>query len=101
MMLEDCSDAAYDRCTSAGRFSSSPSWMAHRDVVKSIFSVKLSMDKLLHARQEAAQLLSVSLRKIDDLIATRKLKTVRVGRRNFVAHAELARFAQNGTRKRS
>jgi len=59
------------------------------------------MEKLLHPRLEVATLLSVSLRKIDELIATKKLKTVRVGRRNLVAHSELTRFAQSGTRKKS
>jgi len=58
------------------------------------------MEKFMYARLEAAQLLSVSLRKIDELIATRKLKTVRVGRRNLVAHAELARFVKQGARRR-
>ena len=57
------------------------------------------MEKLLHPRLEVATLLSVSLRKIDELIATKKLKTVRVGRRNLVAHSELTRFAQSGTHK--
>ncbi len=57
------------------------------------------MEKILHARMEVAQLLSVSLRKIDELIATKKLKTVRVGRRNMVAHSELTRFARTGTGK--
>ena len=59
------------------------------------------MEKLLHPRLEVATLLSVSLRKIDELIATKKLKTVRVGRRNLVAHSELTRFAQSRTRKKS
>jgi len=59
------------------------------------------MEKLLHPRLEAAQLLSVSLRKIDELIATKKLKTIRVGRRNMVAHSELTRFALKGTRNKS
>jgi excisionase family DNA binding protein len=59
------------------------------------------MEKILHPRLEVAQLLSVSLRKIDELIATKKLKTVRVGRRNLVTHAELTRFAQQGTCKKS
>lgn len=57
------------------------------------------MEKLLHARQEAAQLLSISLRKIDLLIASKALKTVRVGRRNLVARSELERFARTGTGK--
>jgi excisionase family DNA binding protein len=55
------------------------------------------MEKILHARQEAAQLLSVSLRKIDNLISTKVLKTVRVGRRNMIARSELQRFARQGT----
>ncbi len=57
------------------------------------------MDKLMYARLEAAQLLSLSLRKIDELIAKKKLKTIRVGRRNLVPHSELLRFACGGTRK--
>jgi excisionase family DNA binding protein len=56
------------------------------------------MEKLLHPRQEAAQLLSISLRKIDLLISSKALKTVRVGRRNLVARSELERFARKGTR---
>ena len=70
------------------------------NVVKSKF-VELSMEKLLHPRQEAAQLLSVSLRKVDLLIASKALKTVRVGRRNLVAHSELERFARTGTSGKS
>jgi excisionase family DNA binding protein len=62
-----------------------------------IQSLELSMEKLLHPRQEAAQMLSVSLRKIDLLISSKALKTVRVGRRNLVAHSELERFARTGT----
>jgi excisionase family DNA binding protein len=57
------------------------------------------MEKLLYARLEAAQALAISLRKVDELIATRALKTVRVGKRNMVTRAELERFARNGTRK--
>jgi excisionase family DNA binding protein len=58
------------------------------------------MEKLLHPRQEVAQLLSLSLRKIDELIAKKQLKTVRVGRRNLVRRSELMRFAEKGTRKK-
>jgi excisionase family DNA binding protein len=71
--------------------------MACRNVVKSKVVELSSMEKLLHPRQEAAQLLSVSLRKIDLLISSKALKTVRVGRRNLVAHSELERFARTGT----
>ena len=56
------------------------------------------MQKLLYARLEAAQAVSISLRKIDELISTRSLKTVRVGKRNMVTRAELERFARSGTR---
>ena len=59
------------------------------------------MEKLLHPRQEVAQLLSLSLRKIDELIAKKQLKTVRVGRRNLVAYAELTRFVKQGARKKA
>jgi excisionase family DNA binding protein len=63
------------------------------------FPAGVFMEKILHPRMEVAQLLSLSLRKVDELIATKKLKTVRVGRRNLVAHSELARFALKGTHK--
>jgi excisionase family DNA binding protein len=59
------------------------------------FPQVLFVGKILHARMEAVQLLSVSLRKIDELIATKKLKAIRVGRRNLVAHSELTRFARS------
>lgn len=59
------------------------------------------MEKLLHPRLEVAQLLSLSVRKVDELIATKKLKTVRIGRRNLVAHSELTRFVLKGTRNKS
>jgi excisionase family DNA binding protein len=58
------------------------------------------MQKLMYARLEAAQLLSLSLRKIDELIAAKQLKSVRVGRRNLVPHSELTRFARNGTSRK-
>ena len=57
------------------------------------------MQKLLFARLEAAQALGISLRKVDELISTKALKTVRVGKRNMVTRSELERFARSGTRK--
>jgi excisionase family DNA binding protein len=59
------------------------------------------MEKLLHPRQEVAALLSVSLRMVDQLIKAGQLKTVRVGRRNLVAHTELGRFVKQGTSNKS
>jgi len=57
------------------------------------------MQKLLFARLEAAQALGLSLRKIDQLISAKSLKTVRVGKRNMVPRTELERFARIGTHK--
>jgi excisionase family DNA binding protein len=57
------------------------------------------MQKLLYARLEAAQALSISLRKLDELISTKLLKSVRVGKRNMIAHSELERFARIGVQQ--
>ena len=74
--------------------------MARRFVLQFKFPAGVFMEKFLYARLEAAQLLSCSLRKIDDLISQKVLETVRVGRRNYIARTELQRFAQSGTRKK-
>ena len=71
--------------------------MARRFVFQFEFPAGVFMEKFLYARLEAAQLLSCSLRKIDDLISQKVLETVRVGRRNYIARTELQRFAQQGT----
>jgi excisionase family DNA binding protein len=55
------------------------------------------MEKLLYARLEAAQALGLSLRTIDQLIARKSLKIIRVGSRSMITRAELERFARNGT----
>jgi excisionase family DNA binding protein len=52
------------------------------------------MEPLLHARQEAARLLSISIRKLDLLIRQKSLKTVKIGRRTLIPHYELKRFAK-------
>jgi excisionase family DNA binding protein len=59
----------------------------------------VEMQKLLFARAEAALALGISLRKLDDLISRKSLRTVRIGKRNMFARAELERFARSGTRK--
>lgn len=53
--------------------------------------------KLLHSRTDAAYSLSISLRKLDVLIAERKIKIVRIGRRAFVPDSEIVRIARRGT----
>lgn len=54
-------------------------------------------EKLLHSKKNAAQLISVCTRTVDNLIAAKKLKTVRIGRRCLIRHADLLRFIQRGT----
>ncbi len=55
------------------------------------------MNRLLYPRLEAAQLLSISLRKIDMLIAHNEIKTIRIGKRRLIAYTELEKFARRGT----
>jgi excisionase family DNA binding protein len=50
-------------------------------------------EKLLVSRGEAAQLLSISQRGLDYLIANRKLPTRRIGGRVLVPVADLRRYA--------
>jgi excisionase family DNA binding protein len=56
--------------------------------------VQVDMDRILHPRRDAADLLSISLRKLDRLILQRNIKTVRIGRRRLVPDDELRKFAQ-------
>jgi excisionase family DNA binding protein len=49
---------------------------------------------LLHSKREAARILGVSIRTLHSLIAEKQLRTVRIGRRVLVAHAELMRFCE-------
>jgi excisionase family DNA binding protein len=50
-------------------------------------------DRLLVSRGEAAQLLSISQRSLDYLIANRKLPTRRIGGRVLVPVADLRKYA--------
>jgi excisionase family DNA binding protein len=49
--------------------------------------------RLLYDRREAARQLSISVRSLDYLIAAKKLRTVRLGKKVLIPHAELVRFA--------
>ena len=55
---------------------------------------EMSESKILVTRQEAAVLLSVSLRTLDTLLARSELVTRRVGRRRLIPRTELERFAK-------
>jgi excisionase family DNA binding protein len=51
-------------------------------------------NKLLLSRKESSALTGLSLRTIANLIASRELRSIRVGRRRLVPRTELARFIQ-------
>jgi excisionase family DNA binding protein len=50
--------------------------------------------KLLYTRKEAAQCLSLSVRTVDTLTATKQLPTRRIGRRVLIPAHALAQFAR-------
>lgn len=52
------------------------------------------MDKLLVSQEEAAQLLSISKRSIEYLVATRRLSTRRIGTRALIPIEDVRRFAR-------
>ncbi len=54
-------------------------------------------DAMAISRREAARILSVSLRTIDNLIAMKKLKTFRVGRRVLIPTTVIAKFVAAGS----
>src|SRR5271156_2865518 len=51
-------------------------------------------DKILVSREEAAQLLSISQRGLDYLVASRRLPTRRIGGRVLIPVADLRRYAR-------
>jgi len=52
------------------------------------------VDSLLSPKREAAQVLGISVRTLETLIALGELKSVRVGRRRLIPRGELERFAR-------
>ena len=52
-------------------------------------------EKLLVGRAEAADMLSISCRALDYLVANRKLTTRRIGSRVLIPVAELRRFSRS------
>jgi excisionase family DNA binding protein len=57
-------------------------------------------DPLLVSKREAAAALSVSIRTIDNLIATNELPARKLRRRTLIPYSALAALARNGTRCR-
>jgi hypothetical protein len=54
----------------------------------------LAGPRLLYDRKGAATQLSISIRSLDYLIATRKLATRRLGKKVMVSHGTLVQFAR-------
>lgn len=54
-----------------------------------------AMDKLLVSQVEAAQLLSISTRSIEYLVATRRLSTRRIGTRALIPIEDVRKFARS------
>jgi excisionase family DNA binding protein len=52
------------------------------------------MDKLLVSQEEAAQLLSISKRSVEYLVATRQLSTRRIGTRALVPIEDIKKYAR-------
>jgi excisionase family DNA binding protein len=48
---------------------------------------------MLYDREEAARQLSISVRALDYLIASKQINTRRIGRKVLIPHSELVRFA--------
>jgi len=62
---------------------------------KSPASVEVApMNKLLVSQEEAAQILSISKRSVEYLVATRQLATRRIGTRALIPIEEVRRFAR-------
>jgi excisionase family DNA binding protein len=55
-------------------------------------------ERLLFSRREAAILLNLSLRTLDNLVARGELRVRRVGRRRLVERRELERFSRQDHR---
>jgi excisionase family DNA binding protein len=53
------------------------------------------MNKLLVSQSEAAQLLSISKRSVEYLVATRQLSTRRIGTRALIPIEDVRRFARS------
>ena len=62
-------------------------WHARRKLLKTVEVVPDEPN--LHARPDAAHLLSISIRKLDQLMKTKMSWGVKVGKRTLIPHAEL------------
>jgi len=54
----------------------------------------ISQSKLMYGKAEAAEMLSISVRTLDYLIANKKLTVRRIGKRVLIAHNALVQFSK-------
>jgi hypothetical protein len=59
--------------------------------------IQKPLQKMLYTRKNAAVVLSLSVRALDYLIATKKLNTIRVGRKVLLGHRELVKFSRRNS----
>jgi excisionase family DNA binding protein len=57
------------------------------------------LHRILLPRADAAFRLAISLRMLDELIAAKAIKAVKIGRRTLIPAVELEKFARRGTRQ--
>lgn len=55
------------------------------------------MDKILVSKKEAAALLGISLRTVENLIARKELESRRIGRRRLIPRVSLEKLARRDT----
>lgn len=55
------------------------------------------MDKLLVSKRQAAELLGVSIRTVENLISIKALESRKLGRRRLIPTSALAQIARRGT----
>jgi excisionase family DNA binding protein len=68
------------------------------DVVQSeTFGGYKFMQRILLSRRKAAYLLAISVRKLDQLIKTKLLTGIKIGKRVLISHSDVERFAMSGT----
>jgi excisionase family DNA binding protein len=71
-----------------------PSFSDSKLPFQSDHSIDGSLPKLLFSEKESAHVLSVSLRTVQNLIATKQLKVRRIGRRVLIHRKDLEAFAR-------
>ena len=66
----------------------------HRTWCAGAYSLSMHASRLLYSRRETAQLLSVGLRTVDQLVLQRKLEVRRIGKRVLVTADSLRQYAK-------